>query len=55
MQWGAENLDHTGIRSPGSPAPNEYLYRLHYSGSKGYSFAYFDLCLPSDGKEKKNS
>ena len=31
---GAENLDPTGIRSPGLPARSESLYRLSYRGSK---------------------
>jgi hypothetical protein len=30
---GAENLARTGIRSPGSPARSESLYRLKYPGS----------------------
>ena len=28
---GAENLAHTGIRSPDRPARSQSLYRLHYS------------------------
>ena len=30
---GAENLAHTGIRSPDLPARSESLYRLRHSGS----------------------
>ena len=29
---GAENLAHTGIRSPNRPARSESLYRLSYTG-----------------------
>jgi hypothetical protein len=36
---GAENLAHTGIRSPDCPAHSESLYRLSYPGPHGQEFA----------------
>jgi hypothetical protein len=34
LVWiGAENVAHTGIRSPDCPARSESLYQLHYPGS----------------------
>jgi hypothetical protein len=35
---GAEILAPTGIRSPGSPARSESLYRLRYPGPPGYFY-----------------
>jgi hypothetical protein len=34
---GAENLAHTGIRSPDHPARRELLYRLRYPGPQEYA------------------
>jgi hypothetical protein len=40
---GAENLSHTGIRSPDRPARSESLYRLSYPGPRTYEYVEYYL------------